>query len=134
MRLTSEREKEIREFYTNKNDPYDYNDSVVELFQEIDRLRQENHKQRLELTDCYEQIVILEVENKELKEGIVTRYKEVTSVRELHGKEIVKNIELREVLVNLLQVSRECANDYELGDEGYYFWVEQAKELLNESK
>jgi hypothetical protein len=74
----------------------------IELLCEIDYLRKESAKQWLQLTELSEQNGFLEEKNKELKE----------------------------VLSNLLRVSRECADDYEYGEEGYYYWVEQARELL----
>jgi len=39
--------------------------------------------------------------------------------------------ELKEVLAGLLEASRERADDWELGERGYYYWSDRAKELLN---
>lgn len=36
----------------------------------------------------------------------------------------------KEALEGLLKTGRECVNDYEHGDQGYYFWEAKAQELL----
>jgi hypothetical protein len=98
MKLTSEREQEIREMIKHLS-AYSV---IPELLNEIDALRKEKANLYLDLIAHTEHNGFLEETNNEIKE----------------------------ILINLLKVSRECANDYEYEEKGYYYWVEKAKEVI----